>query len=239
MSFSDEMRTEQGIINFTGNLETVISGNPERFNLDAARATAYATTRSAFMEAYGVYHTEATHSTPYRVAKDTAKQDLRNSTRDLCEQFLANRSIDAGTLALVGLKRRSGSGTPVKPPTTAPFVMGQVDSATAVTLSFRNAEDPDRRAKPAGVRQVAVAQFVGDAPPANTAEWGQPILLGRTSKQLTFNTQTPLTVWITAWWITSRNETSQASAPVSFRIAGTSGALPQQQADRPTMKIAA
>jgi hypothetical protein len=239
MSFSDELRTEQGIINFTGNLEQNISSEPTRFNINSARAEAYATTRSNFMSAYQTYHTEATHSTPYRVKKDVMKGHLINSTRDLCETFLADRALDATTLALVGLKRR-GKGSPVQTPTTAPLVQGRVDSATSVKLSFRNPADPDRRAKPTGVRQVAVAQYIGETPPTDVAAWGQPTLLGRTDQQLSFATQTGMTVWITAWWITSRNESSPASAPVSFRIAGTTGAVPQQAtADRPTMKIAA
>jgi hypothetical protein len=68
------------------------------------------------------------------------------------------------------------------------------------------------------------------------------MLLGRTDKELSFPTQTGMTVWITSWWITSRNETSPASAPISFRIAGTNGALPQAGRGRDgdaVMKIAA
>jgi hypothetical protein len=223
-------------------MESAVGGDPSRFHVQPERAAAYTTTHTNFMDAYRTYHTDATHSTPYRVKKDVMKAHLVNSTRELCETFLADRSLDATTLALVGLKRRDRVNTPVTPPSTPPLVQGRVDSATGIKLTFRNAKDPDRRAKPAGVRQVAVATFTGDTPPTDVRAWGQPTLLGRTDKQMTFNTQSPITVWVTAWWISSRNDASPASAPLSFRIAGTSGAIPQQQESRPsgeTMKIAA
>ncbi|MEM7806807.1 MAG: hypothetical protein AAF561_01700 [Planctomycetota bacterium] len=238
MSYHNELRNEPAIINFTGNMDTVINDDPARFNIEAGRASAYSSTRTEFTDAYETYHTDATHSTPYRVKKDVMKAHLVNSTRDLCETFLADRSLDETTLALVGLRRRS-KGSPAPMPTTAPLVQGRVDSATSIKLSFRDASDSDRRAKPAGVRQVAVATFIGEEPPTDVTAWGQPRLFGRTDQTLRFETLTSQTVWVTSWWINSRNEFGPASAPVSFRIAGTSGAVPQQRSETTKMKIAA
>ncbi len=238
MSYINELKTEAKLINFTGNMETVLTGDPSRFNIDPVRATAYATTRSNFMNAYETYHTDATHSTPYRVKKDDMKGHLFNSTRDLCEQFLADKSLDNTTLALVGLRRRQTSGTPAPTPNAAPLVIGRVDSATSIALSFRDEADRDRRAKPAGVRQVAVATFIGDAPPASIDLWGQPMLLGRTNHRMEFPNRPDITVWVTAWWVNSRNISGPASRPQSFRIAGLGSVVPAS-GQQPSLRIAA
>jgi hypothetical protein len=70
--------------------------------------------------------------------------------------------------------------------------------------------------------------------------WGQATLSGRTTTTLQVpSVREPSTVWVSAWFISSRNEAGPASQPIKVRVLGAGSPVPNQQAEPTPMKIAA
>ena len=246
MNFRRMIQTEPGLLKFTGNVDQRITADPERYGFDAERATQYATTRGRFAADYATYNEDVTHSTPFRVAKDDSKRRLINATADLVEQVYANKSLSDQVRQELGLPPRDRRGTPAATATEAPLVMGVVRGATGVKVIGRDAADPSRRGKPAGMRQLAVATCFSDDRPGVDGPWEQARLSGRTTVDLDFpHLRQAAVLWVTCWWISSRNEPGPMSIPVAVRLSGTGAGMPAREgegtatADAPGMKIAA
>ena len=241
MGYNDKIKSERDLIDFTGNLDRQLPDLHAQLGISAERAAEYATTRADFMGAYEVYHTAETHSTPYRVAKDEAKGRLLRSTRALCEMARADEAVSAEALAKIGVRRRDRRGTPASRPTAAPLLTARAVGPTTLEVLLADAADPSRRGKPEDVRQAAVVAYAGETPPSDAASWGQPTLSGTTRVRVSTGERGATTVWVTAWWINTRNVAGPAAAPVPVRVAGTSGATPAAKAggDESAMKIAA
>ena len=130
------------------------------------------------------------------------------------------------------------AGRPV--PTVAPAVSGGADGLTAVKLTIRDPRSPDRRARPAKVRQIAVLTHFGDSAPTDINAWRQPIFSGRTDVRMDFPWLVGETkVWVTCAYVNSRNQFGPASAPVSIRVLGQPASATASEQGDPTLKIAA
>jgi len=187
------------------------------------------------------YHTDLTHSTPYRIAKDEAKGHLVRSTSDLCNTLIADQSLSAEILGELGLSRRDRRPTPV--PIISIVGVGQ-------GLMLLECRDPEIRGKrkPKGIGQVQVMVAVAPA--------GQPApdrLDRRAWRQLALSGKTDLTVeqpkraidetvWLSACWISTRSQFGPLSTPItSAELEGTvtPGAVRVTETAASPMKIAA
>ena len=246
MSFRRALQSESNLLKVSGNMDQRVSADPARYGFDADRAAEYATSHQRFVSAYATYNEDVTHSKPFRLAKDEAKKRLVNATADLAEQAYANRSLSDQVRQEIGLPPRDRRGTPAAPATEAPLVMGAVRGATGVTVIGRDAGDPSRRGKPAGMRQLAVATCFSDEQPGVDGPWEQARLSGRTTVNLDFpHLRRAAVLWVTCWWISSRNEPGPMSIPVAVRLSGTGAGMPAREGEStataagPAMKIAA
>ena len=109
----------------------------------------------------------------------------------------------------------------------------------------RDADSPSRKGKPAGMRQLAVATVFSEEQPGPTAAWTQALLSGRTTVLLPFpNLRGAAVLWVTCWWVNSRNEPGPMSVPVCVRLSGTGAGMPVREREDVSgggsgMKIAA
>ena len=245
MSYRRIIQTEPGLINFSGNLDRSLTLNAPRFGFNEDVADAYAANRASFMAAHATYNSDATHSKPYRVAKDAAKVLLVNATANIVEQVYANPAVSDESRQVLGLSPRDRKGTPAPVATEPPLVMGEVAGPTTVKIMGRDAESPSRKGKPFGMRQLAVATLFSDEQPGPGSAWNQAILSGRTTVLLAYpNLREAAVLWVTCWWVNSRNEMGPMSTPVCVRLSGTGAGMPTREREDVTtngagMKIAA
>ena len=242
MSYRRIIQSEPGLINFTGNIDQLLTLDASRYGVSEDVAGAYSAARLRFMGAYSTYNSDLTHSKPYRVAKDAAKLALVNATADIVEQVYANKTLTDEIRQELGLSPRERRGTPAPVATEAPVVMGEVAGPTSVRIMGRDAESPSRRGKPAGMRQLAVATIFADEQPGPGAAWSQAILSGRTTVLLKYpRLEQAAVLWVSCWWVNSRSEPGPMSVPVCVRLSGTGAGMPVREREDVNggMKIAA
>ena len=214
----------------------------DRIPLSDGEITQYNTTLGNYDAAWDVAKSPSSNSIEATSAKNVQREKMRNTVQRLVAQVKAAPAVDDTLLAALGMPRRIGRSRPVPTPAGAPVVTTEAVGPTTLRVTAK--ADPESRsnARPRGVRQVAVATFAGDAPPADATLWGQPTLSGRTAVLIPMDRLAgPATVWVTCWYVSSRNELGPASAPVSTRMLGAGTAVPtaaRQPAATP-MKIAA
>ena len=245
MSYRSLIRSEPGLIKFTGNLDQRLSADATRYGFNEDVGDAYAANRARFMAAYNTYNQDLTHSKPYRAAKDSAKVLLVNATADIVEGAYANKTLTDQIRQELGLSPRERHGTPAPVATESPLVMGEITGPASVRIMGRDAESPSRKGKPFGMRQLAVATLFSDEQPGPGSAWNQAILSGRTTVSLAYpNLREAAVLWVTCWWVNSRNEMGPMSTPVCVRLSGTGAGMPTREREDATttgagMKIAA
>ena len=214
----------------------------DRIPLGDAEIEQFNTTLGRYDAAWDVAKNPSTNSAEATAAKNVLREKMYNTVRHLVAQVKAAPTVDNTLLVALGIPPRPVRRHSVPPPSAAPVVTAEAVGPTLLRVTAK--ADPESRsnAKPAGVRQVAVATYAGDAPPADPTMWGQPRLSGRTAIVVPMDhVAGPATVWVTCWYVSSRNEAGPASAPIAARMLGAGPAVPasSRQPAATGLKIAA
>jgi hypothetical protein len=216
------------LLAWSSNFSTRISATPTAFGLTAPQATAYAALHTAFADALATATEPSTRTRGAIAAKDAARTPLKADARELARIVNAFPSITNQQRIDLGLTPRSGTVTPINPPTESPVT--EVVSAIGRTLKVKlRSVGSDRRAKPAGVHGASLFSFVGDEAPAEISQWK---FEGSTTRTI-FDVEFPGTVaagsqvWLTAFWFNPRSQSGPACTPISAYIAGGVGVAQQ------------
>ena len=198
-----------------------LTATPTAFGATAAQATAYAALDTAFSTAVGVASDPATRTRGSVSAKNAARKPLVAMARELARIINAYPPITNTQRIDLGLTPRTGTVSPINPPTEAPVLEVAAAAGRLLTLKLR-CIDSARRGKPAGVAGASLFSYVGTTPPADISLWK---FEGSTTRT-TFHLEFPPTVaagaqvWLTAFWFNPRSQSGPACTPVSAYIAG-------------------
>jgi hypothetical protein len=173
--------------------------------------------------------------------KNEAKTSLLNNTLKAIRLVRAHPSITPADLAELNLPVHSRTPKPVPLPLAAPTTTPVALSPTQVKVTVRLPDDPDRRARPVGVRQIGVVTAIGESAPSGVDVWSQPTLHS-TTEFVVDRPDMPFggKLWVACWYINSRNATGPMSRPLSLRLVGTTaGTQRSAEAGDNPMKLAA
>jgi hypothetical protein len=209
---------EEQLVVWSENFRTLITATPTAFGLTAAQATAYGTLDSAFATAMTRVSNPSTNSDSAVQAKNTAKQNLLygpGGGRELVDIVQAYPGTTDEMRAQLNIKIKDADPRPIPAPEVAPDLSIVQTIGRSVKIRLRDADNPDSRAKPAGVKGATVLTFIGEESPTDPLGWAYCTTATRTLFDVDFPGSVPIgtKVWITAMWFNGRGEQSPAAAP--------------------------
>lgn len=220
---------DQELLAWSVNYSSRISSTPTAFGLTAAQATAYAALHDSFSSALATATEPSTRTRGTVAAKDAARTPLKAMARELARIVNAFPAITNQQRIDLGLTPRSGTITPINPPTEPPVL--EVVSAIGRILRVKlRSIDSNRRGKPPHVQGASVFSFIGNAPPADISQWKFEGSTTRTETTIEFppTVAAGAQVWLTAFWFSPHSQSGPACQPVSAYVAGgVIGALPE------------
>jgi hypothetical protein len=164
-------------------------------------------------------------------AKNDAKAAFKQVARRAALIVYAQAGLSSQQISDVGLTVRKTHDTPRPPPSTAPSVIITGVDGHAVSLLLRNGTSV-RRAKPENATGASIFTFVGEEPSLNVADWTFYESTSETRCTVEFDqTLTPGTkVWVTAFWVNAKLQSSPAATPVGTQIQFGGIRLPKVEA---------
>ena len=161
----------------------------------------------------------------------------RASPAAVCESW--PQMTDAKREALK-IPLRGRGNAPAALPAAAPTATVVLTGPESVLVRDENPAEPDRAAKPRGVKSLVVlVAFTGDGsePALATDQWPVAKISGRTSVDLMWpNMPADQTAWVACYWLSTRNAVGPISRPQSICLPGTRVAVrarPARRAARP------
>ncbi len=192
-----------------------------------------------YRQKYDVAVDLTTRTQPSVQAKNDARKALFEVVSPIVAAIKADPRVSNELKKDVGIRPRDVRPTPAPLPTAAPAVSAFVTSETSLRVEVRDPLSPDRRGKPAGMRQIELRMMIGSQPTGDVAAWPRLTLSGRTTIDQFFPDQSgEATVWIACAWVNSRNIRGPFSLPTSIRLAGN-GLMAAGGVQSADMKIAA
>ncbi len=206
-----------------------ITATPVAYGLVAAQATAFSALLTTWSADLAVATDPATRTRAAIAAKNASRTPLKAEARELARIINAFPSITNEQRIELGLTPRSGTISPINPPTECPVL--EVVSAIGRTLKLKlRSSDSNRRGKPADVAGATLFSYVGSAPPADIAAWKFEGSITKTVFDCEFpaSVAAGAQVWLCAFWFSPRAQSGPACQPVSAYLAG--GVTGAQQA---------
>ena len=201
-----------------------IALDPEVLGITAAMAQAVTSAAALYSQKLQEARAPDTRSKPAIQAKRDALESLKQAVRPVVAILRTNENVSDETRVELGLKVADGTKTPVAVPATPPMVDVMPTGLLSARAVVRDPADPDRRAKPRGVKSILVRAMLTDGPvPAEAvADWPVRSVESAADFDLAWpDLRQPATVWVACSWLTTRNEEGRPSTPVSTRLAGT------------------
>lgn len=215
-------RRDSDLLAFSGNFSAKINADPGMFQLSVGQASAYAALQLIYADSYRVANAPSTNSRANKVAKNEARAALEAETRHLVRIIRANAAVANDDKAKLRIHLPDGHLTPLSPPRSPPVLSVIAVSGQAVRLRLRDKDSPFRRGKPEGVTGAAVLYTIGPKPPASPSEWRIAGHFSRTLATVNFPPEVAAgeSVWLTAYWLSTRAKASPASNAVNVRPQG-------------------
>lgn len=215
-------RRDSDLLAFSGSFSARINADPGMFQLSVGQASAYAALQLIYADLYRVANAPSTNSHANIIAKNEARAALEAETRQLVRIIRANAAIPNDDKAKLGIHLPDGHLTPVGRPVSPPFLSVVGVSGQTVRLRLGDTDSPHRRGKPDGVTGAAVLYTVGPKPPASPSEWRIAGHFSRTLATVHFPAEVAAgeSVWLTAYWLSTRAKASPASNAVNVRPQG-------------------
>ena len=227
---------------FTHNLAARVAANFGTYYVTDDDATAYDALQRDFAAKLVKATDPLTKGESATFAKNQSRKLLLKETQRLANQIENTMAVSDQLKKDLGLTVRSGHGTPVARPDSAPVVSVVKQSGLMLKVRLGDEADPTRRGRPQGVAFASVMTFVGDVPPADPAGW---VFQGNSSLNvltMSFPPETApgSTVWVCAVWSNAKTQSGPVSSPLPVRIAGVVGTGAVNTATKTEgMKIAA
>jgi len=207
------------LVAWSSNADARLTASPSTYGITAPIALQYNGLHVLFIAAYDALSTaveSGVRSKSLATAKDEAKRNLLAFARALYGQVQSSTVVTDANKELLGVTVRKAPA-PQPAPGYAPDADVVLVNGRTVRVRAHDAQVPTRKGKPPGVKGLTVLSYVGEAPPANIANW---VFEGNTTKT-TIDVVFPDTVaagakvWITCFWRNERDMSGPACSPIS------------------------
>ena len=234
--------SDQGVLDFSTNMSSILSDEPESYGLTPDDAQVYAALRNDYAAKLLAAIEPSTRGPATVLAKDESKETLVASTRKLAMQINNREATTNAQRQAMGLTIRK-SPSPVPPPAVSPQLDIVSVEGRRVNIRLREASTGKRR-KPAGVFAATIMRHIGETLPESLDDW---VLVGtdtRLNVAVDFADSYPpgTKVFFTAFWLNRKAESGAACVPVSthlgFGVATIAGTADTQDGEE-NLKIAA
>lgn len=198
---------------WTANFAALSSASPGTYGLDAGQAATYAALNTDWQVKLAVSNDPSTRTGPTIAAKDAARIQVKQYTRQLAAQVQAFPTITPQLLSDLGLTIRSTGRTPQPPPVTFPLVNFLATAQGLITLSIRDENTPNARRIPSGVLGAQVFVKIGGAAPTGLEECAFIGLASRYPGQFQLpNNARGSQIWIIARWQNRKGDVGPISS---------------------------
>lgn len=155
---------DAGFSAWLANFSALLTANPTTFGLVAGDATIVAAQNTAFQNAYTQSVNPVTRTSASIAAKDAARATAESVARPYAQRIKVNPAVSNASRVNIGLTVDTFPPTPIPAPTTSPALLLSKATPLQHTLQYRDAETPDSKAKPYGVKQCTILRTIGLAP---------------------------------------------------------------------------
>jgi hypothetical protein len=206
------------LVQWSANADAKLTASPATWGYDAAFATSYSALHDAYVDAYNAMmqaREDGTRSESLTATKDSCKLAVLQVARQMYANVQKAVGISDTDKILLGVHVPDVSPTPQPVPALAPQASVTGINGDVVTVRLRDAEDPDRRARPKFTAGASIFSFVGEAPPSDPGLYKFEGNFGETTVDITFPDQEPGTkVFIVAAWFNNRKESGPGCTPI-------------------------
>ena len=207
--------TESGLRSWGKNFRdrTQALADPTTVGLTALEIDAYDDAYEAYATALDIANEPTTRGGSTIQAKNIAKAELIRLSRLFAMAMTKHPGVTDQQRYDFGLTVTDKEPTPVPVPDTAPVMTLVSTVGRTITMRLRDADNPDRRARPTGVNGATVMMYVGETPAEDPVDWS---FLANTTKT-DFDVTIPLSipadskVWLSTFWFNTKSE----SGPVA------------------------
>jgi hypothetical protein len=211
---------DQDLKAFTLNFSTKITAAPATYGLTAGQATAFAALYATFATALTAATDPATRTSVTVAAKDTARQAIVFSLRQLARVVQSTPGISPANLETLGLTVRQTVPTPIPPPTTKPVVAVERTLSQALQCRFSDETTPTSRSKPFGAVSCEVRATAALVPPASADAATFKGMASRVPFTISFDAgDVGKTAYIYARWLNAKGEVGPWSTVTTSTIA--------------------
>ena len=213
-------RREAELLNWIGNFDRKISLSAESFGLSPEQAAEHHVLYAAYASLFQSANDPSKRTPSIITAKDTARESLKEMTRQLATIVRAQPQVSDEQRVELGLRPRKLGRTPIGRPDSAPGVSVLNVQGSRVRIRLYNPQSPTRIGKARGISGAMVFVHAGDTPPADPKQWRRHLSVSRTRLEINLGSsaQPGQKVWIAAQWRNPREMTGPMSAWASTHV---------------------
>lgn len=201
----------------------VLVASPGNFFYDPADLVPLTSATNLFLSAQLAVANPEARSGALILARNNAQAAYYEVARPMYDAIQSNPNITDENKALAGVHVKDSTPTPIPVPNSKPLVSVIQVSGSVATLTIRDIDNQDKRARPLGAAGANLFSFVGENAPTTPDQWKFEGQVTKTKFELQLGQTLPAAtkVWITACWYSARGETGPASDPIfTFTQAG-------------------
>ena len=226
---------EAELVDWMNQFETKLEAKGANYGPTPVQIAAFKDAVSVYNAAYTVATDPETRSPSKIVAKKAAKKTAVTEARLIARIIQANPAVSSEQKKELGLTVREGGRIPKPVPSSSPVIKIIKTQGRIVTIEL--SQTKARRGKPSKVAGATIFTFAGQVAPQGADGWKFVENTTRTTVEIPFPpSSTGDTIWITAFWSNSRDESGPAAAPISIALPA-GGVLPKEAGE--SMKLAA
>lgn len=188
--------------------------------LVAGEVTAMLSIQTDWNTMWTAYIDPSTRTKSIIVKKKVLKKSLTRSLRKLIQDAKRSPALTETDRTTLNLPAADEPHTPVKPPTIVPDVEVRKIEHLLHHLNISNPEEPDSRAKPAGVSIIEVYKALSDTKPTNMASYSHALITTKTLCTVTHKIDdVKKTCWYLTRYVSTKGEPGPWSDAVSAIVA--------------------
>lgn len=204
-----------------GGFDKYLKDNLAALGLTAGDINALSSLQTAWESALGDYLNKRAQADAALQVKNASRESLEEAVRALVRQLQANPATTDEQRAGLGVTIPDETRTRSPIPATIPIA--QIDTSTPLqhSIDFRDAQTPNRRAKPDGYRGCQIWRFIGEQPPTSLDQYKYAATDSSTPYVLHFDLEDAgKTVHYRLRWVNTRDEPGPWSEPLTATITG-------------------
>lgn len=221
------------------NFLTVVQGSLAAYGVSATLMTQFEALTNTLQEAWTAASNVSTRTRGNVAAKDDALRNMKAAARNLVSIIQGTPSVTDQMRLAAGVTVRSTGRTPTPVPAMYPWVGATGTGPDGRTLVVELRQDKSKRGRPAKVAGATIYTATGPVAPTTADGWRVAANATKTTVAIPFPpSATGDTVWVTASWTNSLQQSGPAARPVSVNLPA-GGELPQRAEAQPTTKMRA